>query len=74
MDDAHLSLVETNGQTDADTEVGVRVKPDRRQVSLGGTRRSTDVDSTGYPYVLLYSTLLTGQAVLLFLFVAYQLL
>jgi hypothetical protein len=74
MDDLNLSSLESNSRIDANTEVLVRIKPDRRQLSLGGTRRSTDVDTKGYPYVLLYSSLLTGQAVLLFVFVAYQLL
>ena len=66
-----LGFATANPRTDTVPHIRLRLKPDRRQLSLGGTRRSTDDER--YPYVLVYSALLAGHALLLLAFVAYRL-
>ena len=59
--------------TNAVPQIRLCPKPDRRQLLLGGNRRSTDVKRPHYPYGFLYSALLAGQALLLLAFVGYLL-
>ena len=69
----YLSVLQDSYPLGAATQPLLRAKPDRRQVSLGGNRRSTHVHDRQYPYGLLFTALLTAPALLLFAFVTYTL-
>lgn len=67
----HLGVTRPALATATVPQTLLRVKPDRRQLLLGGNRRSTDANGLRYPYALVYPALLIGHVLLLSLFVAY---